>query len=222
MNAMHHRIVLAAIALLIAPVWSAAADYRVEATKEAPGGDLSADIAALVAPQGFKIVQGEKRVVCEIWPLKQWTTKADFQPSDTVLFPLEPGTLVGVLRFPRKGADFRDQEIPPGLYTLRYGNQPVDGKHVGTFATRDFLLMLPVAADTSPAPLAEQALLETSAKSAESAHPAVMPLVKAESAEPSPLKHLEQQDWWTLRLAGKDAKGANLAVDLIVVGKAGE
>ena len=151
------------------------------------------------------------------------TPRQDFTPTDAILYPLKVGSLVGVIRFPRKGADFRDQEIASGIYTLRYGNQPVDGNHVGTFPTRDFLLMLPASADMSPAPIAEADLFKTSAQAAGSTHPAIMPLVKAEDAGELPaLRHLEEQDWWTVQFGGKDAKGGKLALELIVSGKAAE
>ena len=105
---------------------------------------------------------------------------------------------MGVLRFPRKGADFRGQEIAAGAYTLRYGDQPVDGNHVGTFDTRDFLLLLPAGADESPAALAEADLFEKSAQAAGSTHPAILPLVKpaGDGAKPT-LRHIEEKEWWT-------------------------
>ena len=153
--------------LLLATRAARSAEYSAQPLKEAPpAGDLSEDIAAKLAPTGWKVMQGEKRVVCEIWPAKAWAAKADFAPSDTVFVPLEPGSLVGVLRFTRKGADFRGQEIPAGLYTLRYANQPVDGNHVGTFATRDFLVMLPASADQSAKPITDMDLFKLSAQSA--------------------------------------------------------
>jgi hypothetical protein len=197
-------------------------DYRVEATKDAPPAELAADIASQLAPTGYKVLQGEKRIVCEIWVTKAWPTKADFQPSDSVLYPIEPGSLVGALRFARKGADFRGQEIPAGVYTLRYANQPVDGNHVGTFATRDFLVMSPATADQSPAPVADENLFKTSAQSAESTHPAIIPLIKPSAGDAPAMRQLEENEWWTVRLPGKDAKGGKLALELIVVGKAAE
>ena len=211
------------VVLLLTPCLARSADYSVQELKEAPPtGEVSAEIAALLAPAGWKVMQGEKRVVCEIWPAKTWMTKPDFKPSDTVFEPLAPGSLVGVLRFTRKGADFRGQEIPAGVYTLRYANQPVDGNHVGTFATRDFLLMLPASADQSAKPIAEMDLFKVSAQSAESNHPAIMPLVKPEDGDTEELKHHEEQDWWTLRLSGQDAKGAKIVLQPVVVGKAAE
>ena len=218
---MTKRLFLAMLVLAVAAAMVRAADYRVEPIKE-PAPDVSADIAAQLSPSGFKVLEGAKKTVCEIWPAKSWTMKADFQPSDTVLYPIEPGSLVGVLRFPRKGADFRGQDIPAGVYTLRYADQPVDGNHVGTFATRDFLLLVPAASDESPAPIAEKDLFTASAKSAESSHPAIKPLVKPESATPGELRHLEEQDWWTLSLSGQDTKGMKRMLEVIVVGKAAE
>lgn len=201
-----------------------AEDYRVEAFKDVPAPKgVSADVAAQLSTSGFKVLEGDKRVVCEIWPAKTWTAKADFEPSDTILYALEPGSLVGVLRFPRKGADFRGQEIAAGAYTLRYGDQPVDGNHVGTFDTRDFLLLLPAAADESTAALPEAELFEKSAQAAGSTHPAIWPLVKpaGDGAKPT-LRHIEEKEWWTVCFGGQDAGGKKLALELIVVGKAAE
>jgi hypothetical protein len=139
------------------------------------------------------------------------------------LYPIKPGTLVGAIRFSRKAADFRNQDIPRGVYTLRYGNQPVDGNHVGTFATRDFLLMLPPDADTSPDAIPEMDLFKKSAESAGSTHPAIMPLLKAEGDDDGPAaRHLEEQEWWTLRFTGKGAGGEKVPLEVIVSGTAAE
>lgn len=212
-----------AVVFLLAPACAIAADYRVEPSKDdLPAAELSPQIAAEISTTGFKVMQGEKRTVCEVWPARHWTVKADFQPTEAVNYPFEVGQLMGVVRFSRKSADFRGQEIAAGVYTLRYGNQPVDGNHVGTFETRDFLLLIPAGADQSPKPVAEMDLFKLSAQSAESSHPAIMPLVKAEKGKSPAMRHLEGHDWWTLRLAGASSKGGNLEAELIVVGKAAE
>ena len=157
---MHRWLAALAFCLLCIPSLVHADDYRVEATKDAPPPGLASDVAARISPTGFKVFEGEKKLICEIWPAKTWAVKAGFTPSDTVLYPFEVGELIGVLRFTRKGADFRGQDITSGVYTLRYANQPVDGNHVGTFDTRDFLLMLPAKTDQSAKPLAEDELFK--------------------------------------------------------------
>jgi hypothetical protein len=215
--------VAATIVLSLVCGAAAAAEHRVEPLKSAaPPEGLSPEIASQLSPMGYKVMSGN-RTVCEIWPAKQWDTNADFAPSTTVLYPLKQGTLVGAIRFARKGHDFRDQEIPAGVYTLRYANQPVDGNHVGTFDTRDFLLMVPASKDMSPAAIAEMDLFTASADSAESTHPAIMPLVKAAEGDEQPaMRHLEEHDWWTLRLAGNDKAGGKVVLELIVAGVAAE
>ncbi len=218
---MRQRWAIAAIVLLVAVRAVTAEEYRVEAIKEAPSG-LAAEIADQLAPGGIKVVDDNKRTVCEIWLAKTWTAKPDFQPSDTVLYPLEPGSLVGALRFTRKGADFRGQDIPAGVYTLRYANQPVDGNHVGTFATRDFLVLVPARADESAKPIGDAELFPLSAQSAESSHPAIAPLVKPEAGPAPAMRDVEEQHWWTVRVAGQDDKGNKIPMELIVVGKAAE
>src|SRR5262249_29585369 len=129
------------------------------------------------------------------------------------------GHLVGVLRFPRKGSDFRGQDIPSGLYTLRYGNQPVDGNHVGTSPTRDFLLLSPASADQSPKPIAEKDLFKTSAQAAESSHPAILLLAKSEPAESLPAIRPLEQERWAVQFAGP-GDASKVVLELVVVGKA--
>ncbi len=198
-------------------------DYRVEAFEATPPDELAPEVAARISSTGFRVIKGTNRTLCEIWPAKQWELTEGFAPTPMVLYGLKPGSLVGALRFVRKGADFRDQDISRGVYTLRYGNQPVDGDHVGTFATHDFLLMAPAADDRSPEAIGEADLFVTSADSAGSAHPAIMPMVKADAGGELPaMRHIEEQDWWTVRFGGRGPGGDNVVLELIVVGLADE
>ncbi len=201
----------------------AADEYKVEALKEAPpAAELAPEVAAQISPTGFQVASADGKNVCEIWLAKKWDAKPDFEPSLSVLYPLKPGTLVGVLRFSKKGTDFRGQDIAKGVYTLRYANQPEDGNHVGTFETRDFLVMLPARADQSAKPLADMELFKLSAESAGSSHPAILPLLKPEGEEAPALRHVEDKEWWSLLLAGADEKGGKHLIDVVVVGKAAE
>jgi hypothetical protein len=209
-------------------------EYQVDAVKEAPPQGLAKAIAEKLGPFELKITRGENRTVAEIWLAKEWPIKAGFQPTDTVQYPLSIGQLVGAIRFKRKASDFKGQEIHSGVYTLRYGQQPVDGNHVGTSATRDFLMLLPADADTSPEPLDEKGLLQRSKKAAGSSHPAILSLVKpgplrntgAKVALPV-MRHTEKPDWWIVQFVGPgrlatDREPTGLRVDLVVVGKGGE
>src|SRR5689334_25358047 len=106
-------------------VWSiclsvSAQEYKVAKTDgAAPPGDIAPEIAALLQPTGFKVSKGD-RPVFEMWLAKEWPIAADAKAAGDVLYPLTPGQIIGVARYPRKGADFRDQDIPAGTYVVRY------------------------------------------------------------------------------------------------------
>ena len=134
------KLLAIAISLHLAATQATAADYRIEAVAEAPAPEgLADEIAKGLSTAGLKVVRGT-RTYCEIWVNKDLAVAADFAPTDTVLYPLQVGQLVGAMRLKSKAEDFRGQPIKTGVYTLRYGQQPVDGNHVGTSPTRDFLL----------------------------------------------------------------------------------
>lgn len=221
---LHPVLILMMICLLAAP--AAAQEYSAVATDEAaPTEEFSDEVRELIGDAGIKVLKG-KRTYLEIWPTKQWNVTAGFEPTLEVLYPFQPGDLVGVVRLKSKLTDFRGQEIGAGLYTLRYGQQPVDGNHVGTAPTRDFFLLLPAGDDESAAPLSKEQLFELSMDAAESAHPAILYLQGApQDAGDIELTHLEDQEWWVLTFVG-DAKAGDetkkLPVSLIVVGRGQE
>ncbi len=212
---------LISIALLLVVRPGAAAEHRVEALNEpAPADKLAPEIAELLAPTGVRIIRGSSRTVADIWLLKQWPVES-FEAKGDVNYPFRPGQLIGVIRYPRSASDFRDQDISSGVYTLRYGQQPVDGAHVGTSPTRDFLMLQPAEDDTTTEPLAYEANVELSAKTSGTLHPAILSLQRVEGDEP--IRHVEAKDWWLVRLNGTavaDGQSQPLPLDLVIVGQA--
>jgi hypothetical protein len=208
------------ILALACPTLIRAADHSVEVLVEAaPADALAPDIATQLSPQGIRVLRGT-RTVCDIWVCKQWPVKS-LEATGDVLYPLTPGQLIGVVRYARKGSDFRDQDIAEGVYTLRYGQQPVDGAHVGSSLTRDFLLLVQAAEDTSGEVLAYKPLAQLSAKAAGTTHPCLLSLQRAEGEEP--IREVSERDWWIVRLSGqlvKDDQTRTLPVDLVIVGQA--
>jgi len=199
-------------------------EYQVEVLEEAaPADDLSDSIAQHLNTKGLRVKRGT-RTLCELWTRQHWDVVDGFEATSEVHYPFKPGQLLGVIRFRRRGHDFRDQRLSRGIYTLRYAQQPVDGNHVGTSPTRDFLLLVRADQDESPDPMDAKRLLEASAEAAESAHPAMMCLRKVEDGnDPPSLRHDADRDWWILRLASKSQRdGELLPVDLVVVGHADE
>lgn len=202
-----------------------AQEYSVQKLAESPPADaLSPQIAAKLDPVGLRVVKGQRTVV-DLWFCKDWPTKAGFQPSASVMYPFEPGTLMGVARYKNRGGDFRNQEIPAGVYTIRYGQQPEDGNHVGTSDTRDFFLLLPAAADQDPAKLAEPKMFQTSAKAAGTTHPTMLSLLRSDNGETPAILHDADRDLISVRIKGQAKAGDKstpLVVTVVVVGHAAE
>jgi len=224
---MSRTFALTSLSLLILVLPADGQEYHaVKLDMPAPADALSPEIAGLLQPTGIRVSQGDSRAICEIWLAKEWPLAADAATGPEVLYPLTPGQLIGAIRFPRKTSDFREQDVPASVYVLRYGHQPVDGAHVGTSATRDFLLLLPAAKDRDPKPLDYKALTTASKETTGGAHPGILSLQKAADGGEAPSVRQDADHEWTIvRLVGKAKQGSSvkdLALDLVVVGKAAE
>jgi len=211
--------------ILLASSLAVAEDHKIGTVKEAPKG-LSKDITAKLNPAGIRI-SGPDGTVCDVWLLKSLAVVPGFKPTLSVYYPLTPGQLIGALQVPKKTVykDFRGQELAPGIYTLRYGQQPEDGNHIGTSELADFLLALPGKIDQSSKTIQGfDKLASHSAKAAGSTHPAIFSLLPAEkSPKKAALKHDEDNEYWVLSLPAKGkAKDKDVPVGLrfVAIGQA--
>ncbi len=188
----------------------------------APSGEVSAEVLKTLSPRGVRVVRGTSRTLCEIWLCSELPVK-QLEPQGEMIYPFQPGQLLGVVRYVRKGSDFRDQDIDKGVYTMRFSSQPVDGDHEGTSHTRDFVALISADHDKSSAVLDYKSLAKESAEAADSSHPAILSL-QATRGE-APIRHLEESDWWIVRLNSRiksAAKVQETPLDLVVVGIADE
>ncbi|MCA9263349.1 MAG: hypothetical protein KDA60_05850 [Planctomycetales bacterium] len=203
-------------------------EHRVESADGVSDAEgVGAEILAELSPQGMRIVRGESRTVCTIWTVKLLEVPADFKPTPVRLYPFQPGQLMGVVQLPRRTEDFRGQQISKGWYTLRYALQPVDGNHVGTSPTQDFLVLIKAEDDPQPAALDVETLTERSAAAAGSTHPAMLCLqpVAPHAGNKTVMLHDEGHDWWKLHFEANTKSGdvaQKQPVDVVVVGKAEE
>jgi len=216
---------LGCLLLVLAFVASVSAvDHRVETLAEpAPTDELSAEIAATLAPHGLRVLRGASATLCDIWLCKELPVKEGFEPTPALLYPFAPGQLMGVIRFARKASDFRDQDIASGVYTLRYGLQPVDGAHEGTSLTRDFLLLVRAEADRSPETPDFKALTTQSAEAIGASHPGILSLQRVTEDTPRPsMRHDEERDWWIVGFEIKTKEGKSLPAEVVIAGVAAE
>lgn len=135
-----------------------------------------------LAPSGYRITLADGSVACEVW-FRATVPTGKTDASGAVYTTLPEGALIGVITFPKAASDFRGQSIKAGTYTLRYEVHPTDGNHMGISPIRDFLLLVPVAADTNPdATFKFEELVKLSAKASGTNHPAVLSLASPEAS----------------------------------------
>src|SRR5712691_10472770 len=186
---------LRSLFVLIMAAGAASSQYKVEPAGPPPSG-LAASTAALLQKDGSKVVAGNGTAFCEIW----FRTSVPSGPKATeegISLPTIPqGALLGALRFPAKGSDRRGQNIKPGVYTLRYALQPVNGDHQGVAPQRDFLVMIPAADDTKPDAIPNiDDLMKMSRKASGTPHPAVLSMSSSSNATFPELKKEGESDW---------------------------
>ena len=198
------------------------ADCQLNMVDGTPAG-VDASIVKQLDPHHLRIKLDDGEDLCELWIAKTWKTggeegqEGDFAP---IVYPLLPGGLIGVLKVSRPCVDFREQELPAGVYTLRYALQPDLDVHHESHESRDFLLLLPAAEDKSPEVITDpEKLVKLSAAITLTTHPSIVPLVKPGEVDREDLLRRDEKDseGWLLLLRGADAEGKKIPLELIVI-----
>jgi hypothetical protein len=206
--------------ICIASASSLAGECRVEMIDGAAEG-VDPAIAKLLQPRHAK-VRIDDEELCQIWLTKSWKThdKTEKPSAVPIEYRLLPGSLVGVIRVAHTLFDLRDQEIPSGVYTLRYAVQPEFEAHRDSHESRDFLLLLSPTLDKSPEPAAKaDKMIADSAESIQSMHPAFMPLVKPSEIDRAKSVRRDERDenGWILMVGGSGEDGKSMPLDVILL-----
>jgi hypothetical protein len=182
-----------------------------------PPADAAAPIVATLNKTGTKIVADNGSTYAELWLRSTMPSGPNTGESSVTLPTIPPGALLGVMRFSVKGTDRRGQNIAPGVYTLRYGNYPVNGNHQGVAPQRDFMLLVPAALDKTADVMSDfDTLLNLSRKASGTPHPAVISFWKAEADDKPGFEKQGEKDWVLTTNLG-DTK-----VSIILIGKVEE
>ena len=140
-----HAAAAVAATFLTALVPLAAQKY-VAASGAAPPDSVPEATRQMIAEASVDVNAGDV-VVARFW-MRTAPFEGDPASGFGVRFDNVPeGAFLGVMEFPEKGSDFREQGVPPGAYTIRFGLHPEDGNHMGVAPSRDFALLCPVDKD---------------------------------------------------------------------------
>ena len=194
---------------------SLSAQYKLDQASPPPSEVVPA-IAQKLNPAGIKIVGDNGSTWMELWLVASTPSGPASTEQSVTLTTVPIGSLLGILRFPGKGSDRRGQDFKPGVYTLRYGNYPINGDHQGVAPQRDFFVLAPASADTNPATVPTfDTLMDLSRKASGTRHPAVLSVWKADPDDKTGLAKQGDTDWVLTTNLG------STKISIIVAGAAG-
>ncbi|MHC4996549.1 MAG: hypothetical protein ACYTGQ_16000 [Planctomycetota bacterium] len=121
------------------------AETEVTVSDAKPPEELAEAVRAELASRVIQLAD-DGEVFYEFWLCKE-VALPESAAEKPAIERAEQGLLIGALRVHEERYDFRDEEIPPGVYTLRFCAQPDDGDHLGTSPTIEFVLLIPADAD---------------------------------------------------------------------------
>ena len=206
--------------LAVIPAAWGAQPTKVEALGVLTDASVPQVIRQALAPKGYRIALDAAGPVIELWYRKEVPAQPKGTPTDAVYDQLTPSTLIGVAHFTGAASDYRGQSIAPGFYTLRYALMPNDGNHLGVAPSRDFLLLVPAAADPGPEALPKFLdLVALSRQASGTKHPAPMSLVPAEGAATSDIT-TDEEGHSIFTSVIHLASGTDLPIALVVKGTA--
>ena len=149
------------------------AQPKISSLTEKPPAEIAPAIAALLQSSGVKAGVGEATL--DVW----W---AQAIASDGGWSGVESGTLAGAIRVTGPFKEIRGKVVAPGVYTLRYGQQPQNGDHLGISPYRDFLLLSPASVDKDPKVLGFDGVVALSKQVIGTSHPASLSIDPPEDA----------------------------------------
>jgi hypothetical protein len=202
-----------------------AADFSLEVEKDVtPPEEVAPAIRKLLERRRVRLKDGKDNVIAELWLRESVPVEAtDEQIANGLTYAEVPATtILGAIRLPGALTDYRKQNVPAGVYTLRLAAQPATGDHADTAPYREFVLLCAAADDRRADRMEVKGLVETSTRINED-HPSVLvlfPATRDAAAEPKVVDKGKGHRVLFARLGAVSAKGkkAVLPLGLTLVG----
>jgi hypothetical protein len=184
---------------------SLAADAKptLQIVDDTPPKELSDPIRTLLEPKGLAFRDATGKFVCTLWPRKALESKAtaDDIAKGVKYEHLDDSAVLGAVQFPTVWLDYRKQKVKPGVYTLRFAVQPLDGDHDGTAPHREFALLVPAAKDPKPDAIKDTDLVDLSADANGGKHASMMLLFPNPKPAATPTVEPRPPDHWVISYA---------------------
>jgi hypothetical protein len=227
---MHIMLIRAAVFVLVVGLVQAASaqegNFSAKGATTAPPKELSEEVRKLLGKQSVQLLDEAGKTIGEFWFRDEVPAEATpEQVKNGITWREVPqSTVLGAVRFEQDWADYRNQKVKAGVYTLRLGYQPADGDHMGSSDFQEFALVVAADKDQKPALVDAKRLVEMSGSSIGATHPGVFMLAPNPKAEgPSvvsaPRNHWVLQSKTEIAVGGKKT-GRSMGIGLNVAGHA--
>jgi hypothetical protein len=217
------RIATAFWAAFFAGLQLTAADFTLKTAEQPVPKEIGDSIRALLQPKAIQLGQGDKPSL-EIWFRQEVPLKSKPSSASESLNSVAETTLVGAIAVNESSLrDYKDNAIPKGVYTARFGVQPKDGDHLGTAEFDWFLLLVRAESDKETNGFNTfRSLTKASGKSTSSGHPLVVSLYPAsgEGMFPRLSEPAAEHKALRVKLPAKTSAGekSDLVFDLVFQG----
>lgn len=218
---MSRRIIAPILWIFVIALQASADGGKVEPVGAFADQSASEAVRKAIEPKGYRVTLADGSAVCDIWLRSAVSTRPKTEASGIYYSELLDSTFIGVISVAKAGSDYRGQGLKPGIYTMRYAQHPSDGNHLGISAYRDFLLLVPVAADPDPdANYKFEELAKMSAKASGTNHPSPLSMVAPELQKTAPAVTQNHHGHLVFVASLKTRAGAELPIAFVVKGVA--
>jgi hypothetical protein len=186
--------------------------FKVTAEKKPIPAAIAEPIAKLMGESAYVVTDGGKAKLT-VWFRSEIPSMATAEQLKNGLTyrELPEGTVLGVVQFDAAFVDFRKQEIPSGVYTLRLAVQPDTGDHTGTAPFQDFAVLTKASDDPKADDVELKTLVGMSRKVLDSDHPSVMLLFPNREKDDGPTVTAKEGGAWVLNLKRSVVAGCEKA-----------
>jgi hypothetical protein len=171
-----------ALAALTSPSFLRAQTAKLTLTAAKPPAEIAEPIRAVLDEKVLSIAT-EDKATFEFWFRKELPLAEKPAGGTLGLGTMPEGVILGAVRVGGEHYDFRNEEIPPGLYTVRLGIQPEDGNHLGVAPTRTFAMLISAKLDKKLEPIDHEALMKVAATINAAKHPSNLNLQPVEKPD---------------------------------------
>jgi len=174
---------LALLLIIGAHTGSNAADLTLKVADKEPPKELGTAISLLLQKKAVQLLDGGQPTY-EFWFVTELPLQSKPAGLAKALDSVKQATLLGAVSVPKSQRDYRDDELAPGIYTLRLVLQPQDGNHLGTAEFNWFAALVPAKLDTTPDGITDyKSLVKASSKETATDHPLILSLRPAATGE---------------------------------------